>query len=258
MQNIEFITFEDILPVLRKMQRMNPLIHCMTNEVVQEITANVLLAAGASPAMVVANQEAEQFVRNASALLINLGTPYESRLVTMRSTVKSAKAAHIPWVLDPVAAGGIPWRNEIIKEFVSFRPTAIRGNASEILYLAGQGSGGKGVDSTASSDQAVNAAVELARQAQTIVVVTGEVDYATDGERILASRGGHPMITKVVGTGCSLSALVAAFIASSADDPLFAAISCCSYVNKAGEIAGSKSQGPGSFHNHYLDALFAL
>lgn len=258
MQNIEFVTFEEALPVLQKLRRMNPLIHCMTNEVVQEITANVLLAAGASPAMVVANQEAEQFVVNSSALLINLGTPYESRLVTMRGTVEAAKRANIPWVLDPVAAGGIPWRNEIIKEFVRYTPTAIRGNASEILFLAGEGAGGKGVDSTDSSDKALNGAVNLAKQAQTIVVVTGEVDYATDGKKILATKGGNPMITKVVGTGCSLSALLAAFLATSAEDPLFAAIACCAYVNRAGEIAGSKSQGPGSFHNHYLDALYTL
>lgn len=258
MQNIEFVTFENAFPVIRKMQKMNPLVHCMTNEVVQEITANVLLAAGASPAMVVADQEAEQFVVKASALLVNLGTPYESRLVTMRSTVKCANKANIPWVLDPVAAGGIPWRNEVIKEFVNLQPTAIRGNASEILFLGGEGSGGKGVDSIDSSDEALNAAVNLAKQAQTIVVVTGEVDYATDGKRILATRGGHPMITQVVGTGCSLSALLAAFLASSKDDPLFAAISCCAYVNAAGTMAGAKSKGPGSFHNNYLDALFLL
>ncbi|WP_278864579.1 hydroxyethylthiazole kinase, partial [Klebsiella quasivariicola] len=31
----------------------SPLVHCMTNDVVQTFTANVLLAVGASPAMVI-------------------------------------------------------------------------------------------------------------------------------------------------------------------------------------------------------------
>jgi hydroxyethylthiazole kinase len=256
-KDYSFIPNHSVASELDRLRAHNPLIHCVTNEVVQEITANVLLAAGASPAMVVGDGETELFASVASGLLINVGTPYAARIEAMKKAVRGAKKGSTPWVLDPVAAGGMPWRNRIINQFVELRPTAIRGNASEILYLSGVGAGGKGVDSTAKSDDAVDAAVSLAQKSGSIVVVTGETDYATDGERILATRGGSPLITKVVGTGCSLSALLAAFLAGS-DNLLVSAAACCAYVNRAGETAASRSRGPGSFHNEYLDALYNL
>lgn len=144
---------------LELLRTARPLVHCLTNEVVQEITANVLLAAGASPAMVVAEEEAGFFAGIAGGVLINIGTPYPSRLRAMHASADAARAAGRPWVLDPVAAGGIPWRDGIIREFVEKQPTVIRGNASEILALAGEKSGGKGVDSTDSSDAAVEGAM---------------------------------------------------------------------------------------------------
>ena len=123
---------------LELLRTARPLVHCLTNEVVQEITANVLLAAGASPAMVVAEEEAGFFAGIAGGVLINIGTPYPSRLRAMHASADAARAAGRPWVLDPVAAGGIPWRDGIIREFVEKQPTVIRGNASEILALAGE------------------------------------------------------------------------------------------------------------------------
>ena len=242
---------------LELLRGARPLVHCLTNEVVQEITANVLLAAGASPAMVVAEEEAGFFAGIAGGVLINIGTPYPSRLRAMHASADAAHAAGRPWVLDPVAAGGIPWRDGIIREFVEKRPTVIRGNASEILALAGEKSGGKGVDSTDSSDAAVEAAVRLATQAGSIVVVTGETDYVTDGTQTLRVTGGDPMATLVVGTGCSLSALVAAFCAVS-EDRLKASAAACALAKRAAEAARSSSSGPGSFHNAYLDALYRI
>ncbi len=253
----EVLSTVEVARELKRLRQINPLIHCLTNEVVQEITANVLLASGASPAMVVAQDEVESFASIASAILVNLGTPYESRLNAMRLAVKVANRAGIPWVLDPVAAGVMPWRNTIIQEFVSLKPTVIRGNASEILYLAGVGQGGKGVDSIDSSQVALEPAIQLAQKTGCIVAVTGKVDYITDGKRTLEAHGGHPLITKVVGTGCSLSALVAAFLVK-APDPLIAVASCCAFVNKASELATAQSAGPGSFHTHYLDMLYRL
>ena len=137
------------------------------------------------------------------------------------------------------------------------RPTVIRGNASEILALAGEKSGGKGVDSTDSSDAAVEGAMRLAGSSGSIVVVTGETDYVTDGVRTLRVTGGDPMATLVVGTGCSLSALVAAFCAVS-DDRLTASATACALAKKAAEAARRRSEGPGSFHNAYLDGLHLI
>ena len=163
----------------------------------------------------------------------------------------------MPWVLDPVAAGVIPWRDSEIRKLIALHPTVIRGNASEILALQGAGKGGKGVDSTDSSASAVHAAVELSRSTGSVVCVTGETDYATDGERILSVSGGNVMTTLVVGTGCSLSALTAAFCAAE-KDPVTAAISACALAKRAAFIAGQHAKGPGSFHNEYLDALYAI
>ncbi len=251
------VTNGEIADSLAALRQKNPLVHCITNEVVQEITANVLLACGASPAMVVGEGETAGFAKIASALLINVGTPYLNRVEIMKEAAKAAAEAGTVWVLDPVAAGGMPWRDEIIFSLLELKPTVVRGNASEIKALAGQGKGGKGVDSLDSSDSALDAAVSLARRWKTIVVVTGKTDYVTDGNEILKATGGNEMITKVVGTGCSLSAMVGAFV-STASDPLVGAAACCAYVKKASENAFALSSGPGSFHVAYLDALYNL
>ena len=139
-----------------------PLVHCLTNQVVQEITANVLLSAGASPAMIIAKEEVSSFVRIASALLVNVGTLTLEQAEVMHLAVDAANRAGVPWVFDPVAAGLIPWRDRMINGLLELKPTVIRGNASEIMALAGAGKGGKGVDSRDSSDAALSAAQNLA------------------------------------------------------------------------------------------------
>ena len=234
-----------------------PLVHCLTNEVVQEITANVLLAAGVSPAMVVASDEVTEFARIASALLINVGTPFPDRIHSMKKAIEAANASKTPWVLDPVAAGVLTWRDEIIRDLIELTPTVIRGNASEILALAGLGHGGQGVDSTDSSRAALNAAQDLARKVHCIVVVTGEEDYVTDGKTTIAIPGGHVLATLVVGTGCSLSALVAAFLAID-DNSLEATAGAMMLAKRAQEKAFERAQTPGSFRTAYIDALYEI
>lgn len=248
---------ETIATHLFHVKQTAPLVHCITNDVVQEITANVLLAIGASPAMVIACEEAAHFAAISSSLLINIGTPRPESLEAMHLAAKSAVRHNVPWVLDPVAAGVIPWRDKMIKGLLALHPSVIRGNASEIRALAGMGKGGKGVDSTDSSEAALEAAVALARNFRTIVCVTGATDYATDGNEILACTGGTPKSTIVVGTGCSLSAMVAAFIAQT-EHPLEAVISACALAKRAAQQAASVARGPGSFAVAYIDALNLL
>lgn len=255
--NITALSGPETARMLAALREKKPLVHCLTNEVVQEITANVLLAAGASPAMVVAEEEAAYFAGVADAVLINIGTPYPARLRAMHASAAAARAAGRPWVLDPVAAGGIPWRDGVIEAFVRERPDVIRGNASEILALAGMGSGGKGVDSTDDSSAAVEAAALLARRTGGVVGVTGAADYITDGERVLSVSGGNPMATLVVGTGCSLSALAAAFCGACGDF-LTATAAACALAKKAAESAAPAAKGPGSFRDAYLDALWLI
>ena len=128
----------EILPLsiaadeLARFRASAPLVHILTNEVVQEISANVLLAAGASPAMIVAEEEVAAFAAHAGALLINVGTLYPARLSAMRLAVAAAVQADVPWTLDPVAVGALAYCMQFCRELLASRPAAIRGNASEI------------------------------------------------------------------------------------------------------------------------------
>lgn len=177
------------LHILHQFRTRSPLTHCMTNDVVQTFTANVLLALGASPAMVIEAEEAEQFAALADALLINVGTLTAPRAQAMRRAIESAVAAGKPWTLDPVAVGALTFRTRFCHQILSLKPAAIRGNASEILALAGMSAGGRGVDTTDTASSALPAAQALARQTNAIIVVTGEVDYITDGQRTRTVTG---------------------------------------------------------------------
>lgn len=248
-----------------------PLVHLLTNEVVQEITANVLLAAGASPAMIVAEEEVAPFAAISGALLINVGTLYPARLSAMRLAVATAAQTGVPWTLDPVAVGVLAYRTRFCCELLEQRPAAIRGNASEVLALAGAAgladgveggghAGGRGVDTLSSSDVAIDAAQQLARMSGAIVAVTGRTDYITDGDAVWATPWGHPLMTRVVGAGCALSALVAAFTAGAANaaNRLNAVAAACAVAGLCGEWAAAGCDGPGSFKGAFLDALYRL
>lgn len=256
-------TRPDVLPGNRaaacfnQFKRQPPLIHCLTNEVVQELTANVLLALGASPAMVVEPQEAAQFSRVADALLINIGTLNAARADSMLAAVDAANQAEKPWVFDPVAVGGLEYRTTFARRLLTLRPAAIRGNASEIMVLSGLPARGRGVDSQDDSLAALPAARVLARNCGAIVAVTGETDYITDGERDWAVTGGDVLMTRVVGTGCSLSAVVAAFC-SVPGDRLDNIATACRVMALAGERAMAHCSGPGSFTPAFLDILYQL
>ena len=234
-----------------------PLVHNITNVVVANLTANALLAIGASPAMVQAEEEVGEFARVADALVVNLGTVTAERAAAMRIAVAAAVEAGKPWVLDPVAVGAIGFRTRLAEDLIRQRPTAIRGNASEILSLAGFGGAGRGVDSSARSESARLAATQLARATGATAAVTGPVDYVTDGTRLIAVRNGHPMMTRVTGTGCTATAILGACAAVEADG-VAASAHALVLIGVAGEIAAERASGPGSFQVAMLDALHGL
>lgn len=248
---------EQAARVLTLFSQHPPLIHCMTNDVVQGFTANVLLAVGASPAMVIDQQEAAQFSAIASGLLINVGTLTRSRSAAMLAAVTAATQQQRPWTLDPVAVGALSLRSDFCQQLLAYHPAAIRGNASEIMALAGQTISGRGVDSLHGSLQAVEAGHLLARATQAVVVISGEQDYLCDGENTLTVSGGDPLMTRVVGTGCALSALVAAFT-TLAGSRLENLATACWLFARAGEQARRQAAGPGSFRSHFIDALWQL
>lgn len=234
-----------------------PLTQCLTNIVAAPLTANVLLAAGAAPAMVDNPHEAGDFARLAGGLLVNLGTPYDDTTAGMRAAVRGAREEATPWVLDPVAVGALAWRTALAHELLETEPPAvIRGNASEILGLAG-GAGGRGVDATHSTDDGAAAATQLAQQHGCTVAVSGPVDQLTDGRRTVRIRNGHPLMTRVTGVGCALGALIAA-AAAVEPDPLVAAATATGALTLAADQASAEHPGPGSFAVALLDRLAAL
>jgi hydroxyethylthiazole kinase len=204
-----------------------------------------------------AAEEAAPFATIAGAVLINVGTIVPEGTDAMLAAARSAQRAGRPWVLDPVAVGALPLRTRVANELLQLRPTIIRGNASEILALAGAGAGGKGVDSTDTSDAAIGTARDLARRTGAVVAVSGVTDYVTDGEAVVAVPGGHVLMTRVTGLGCALGAVLAAFAAVVAS-PLRAAVSGSAVYGAAGARAGSRTAHPGSFAVAFLDELSAI
>ncbi|WP_250533807.1 hydroxyethylthiazole kinase [Caballeronia sp. AZ10_KS36] len=250
----------DLFSFVTRVRERAPLVHCLTNLVVTNFTANVLLAIGAAPAMVVAREEAAQFAPLANALLINLGTLDVPQMRAMRAAVDAANSAGTPWVLDPVAVGPLAFRTEFALELLDAKPAVIRGNASEIISLSGGEASGRGVDSTATTDAALDAAQILALKTQAVVAVTGATDYITDGRRVIALSNGSPLMTRVTGVGCALSATVAALVgaAQSGDEHLTATIAAIAYSTVAGELAAREAALPGSFAVAYLDGLASV
>jgi hydroxyethylthiazole kinase len=248
---------QDLADALTALRAKPPLVQCLTNIVVAGWTANVLLAVGAAPAMVDNPQEAGQFATIAGGVLVNLGTPYDDTARAMHLAVAGAKQMGTPWVLDPVAAGALVWRTTLAHQLLrEARPTIVRGNASEILALAG-GAGGRGVESVDSPEAAVGAAKDLASQQHCVVAVSGPTDHITDGERVVRLSNGHPWLTIVTGGGCALGALMAAF-AAVVPDAVVAAAAATAMLTVAAESAAKQTRGPGSFAVALLDELSLL
>lgn len=242
---------------LAALRAASPLTHCITNVVVSNHTANVLLAAGASPAMVHAPEEAGELAAAAGGLLVNLGTVTAEQGAAARVAVAAANAAGTPWVLDPVAVGPLSMRTALARELLASGPAVVRANASEVLALAG-GAGGRGVDATAGPEAALDAARALAAEHGAVVAISGPVDHLVDpAGPVLTVPGGDVLLTRITGAGCALGALVAAFLAV-APTPLRAAAAAHAVVAIAAERASSAARGPGSFAVGHLDELSRL
>lgn len=242
--------------VLQRIRDQKPLILNLTNNVVQSITANMLLAVGGVPVMLTHTQEIRDLLHScANGMLVNVGTLSAEQAETMLTAVTDAAEAGIPWVLDPVAVGLLKFRTQVCKQLLQTPPAMIRGNASEIIALAGaQGALCRGVESSAESIAALPAAKALASQTGAAVLVTGETDYMTDGQRTITCTNGHELMTRVTGVGCAMGALCAACLAC-ADNALEAAVATAAILGLAGERAAAQYPHPGSFAAALLDEL---
>jgi len=240
---------------LEVLRVQSPLVHNITNFVVMNFTANALLSIGASPVMAHAVEEVEDMVSMAGALVINIGTLSPDWVKGMKLAMKKAIVMGKPIILDPVGAGATPYRNQVLTELLDIAsPTIIRGNASEIMALAGSDIQTKGVDSAADSSDSLEAALALSKRYGSVVSVSGETDVIVSGGEVAYVYNGVPLMTRVTGMGCSASAIAGAFAAIQPDS-FKAAISAAVLMGVCGEIAFQKTQSPGSFQIAFLDAL---
>lgn len=250
------------LPVLRAVRARRPLIHNITNQVVMNFTANALLAIGASPAMVHAEEEVVGFVGLAQALVVNIGTLTMPALRSMTLAATKARRLAIPWVLDPVGVGATPMRDTAARDLAGLAPAVIRGNAGEIIALArltgfaGPTARQKGVDSLSGSEEAVEAARALSDTTGAVVAVTGAIDYVVSARTVHGVSGGHPVSQAVTGTGCAATALTGACLAVA--PPTEAALAALTAMKLAAGRAAGSASGPASFAISFVDELHAL
>ncbi|ASE64126.1 hydroxyethylthiazole kinase [Chryseobacterium indologenes] len=253
------MTMEKILwQHVQLVRQKSPLVHNITNYVVMNNTANALLAAGASPIMAHAHSEIKEMVSIAHALVVNIGTLDEYWAESMRLAAETAHMLHKPWVLDPVGAGATSFRDQTLQHLLQFHPTVIRGNASEIIALAKTHTTvTKGVDSTAASYDAVEAAQILVNRYNTIVCISGKTDIILSQNQSIQIKNGHALMTKVTGLGCSATALIGAFIGVT-EDKSSGTAAAMALLGIAGELAVRESNGPGSLQVHLTDKLYNM
>ncbi len=243
---------------LNNMREKKPLVHNITNYVVMNSTANALLACGASPVMAHAQGEVQEMVSFAGALVLNIGTLTPYWIDSMLMAGKRANEMNVPIILDPVGSGATTLRTQAAKRLIdNLSIQVVRGNASEVLSLAQEGSRTKGVDAIHSVDEAADAAIVLARELDTTLAITGEVDLITDGVRVYMVYNGHELMGYVTGTGCTATALIGAFLAVDKDS-VDAATTALAYFGLAGEKGAESAKAPGSFQVALLDALFSI
>jgi len=243
---------------LAQVRLQNPLIHNITNIVVTNFTANGLLALGASPFMADAHEEVKDVAKMSGAVVLNIGTLNEHTIQSMLLAGQSANTNGVPVVLDPVGAGATAYRTKITNMLTDqIKFSAIRGNVAEIANVVGDEWSSKGVDAGEGDGDITALAQKAARILGCVVIITGKDDVISDGVTTYIASNGHPLLTKVTGTGCLLTSIVGAFLAVSEGAFLEAAVEAISFYGVAAEIAAqlTASLGPGSFQMELLNQL---
>jgi hydroxyethylthiazole kinase len=247
----------DLSSILQRVREENPLVHNITNVVVTNFTANGLLSLGASPVMAYAPEEASDMVRISRALVLNIGTLNKDVVHSMILAGKTANELGIPVIFDPVGAGATPFRTEMAhKVMKEVKISVLRGNGAEVANVLGKDWEIKGVDGGEHQGNRLELAVQAAKKFNTIVVITGKDDVLTDGETTYLVSNGHPLLTKVTGTGCLLTSVIGAF-AGVDSNHLRAALSALTFYGIAAEKAVDRvgDLRPGSFQIEFLNQL---
>ncbi|MBB5323073.1 hydroxyethylthiazole kinase [Anoxybacillus tepidamans] len=246
-----------VAELLDKVRKANPLVHNITNVVVTNFTANGLLALGASPVMAYAKEEVADMAKIAGALVLNIGTLNETEIEAMLIAGKSANEHGVPVIFDPVGAGATCYRTETARKIIrELNVSIIRGNAAEIANVIGEHWTIKGVDAGEGNGDVVALAKKAAQQLGTVVAITGKDDVVTNGSTTYIIHNGHPLLTKVTGTGCLVTSVIGAFAAVEKNF-VHAATSALISYGVAAEMAANEvgEQGPGSFQIAFLNQL---
>ncbi len=233
-----------VADILARLRDRGPRVHCITNTVAQNFTANVLLAAGALPSMTISPDEIVSFIASADALLVNLGTFDAERRAAVDVALAAVDTARMPWVLDPVFIESSPGRAQYAREVLARSPSVVRLNPAEFSPLFG-------------GEPADDAAPRVAKACSTVVALTGGTDIVTDGVRHVSLANGHAHMGLVTAMGCAASALVCAALAVETDAWL-AAVAAIAGLGVAGEIAGATARGPGSYAAAIIDAVHGI
>jgi len=255
--------------MLVSVREKSPIVHNITNYVTVNDCANILLACGASPIMADDIEEAADITSICAALNINIGTLNKNTIPSMFAAGKKANELAHPVLLDPVGAGASLLRTNTAAELVrEIKFSVIRGNISEIKALFSGTASTRGVDaseldaiSEKNLDEAVKYVKSVAAENDCIIAVTGAIDIVADKEKAYIITNGHPIMSRITGSGCMLSAMITAYIAANPENMLCAAAAAVAAMGLCGEKAKlrmNEKDGNSSFRNYLIDEIFNL
>lgn len=247
---------ESLLSDLTQIKEKSPVILNLTNYVAMSFNANALLALGASPIMSESPKELKELLTISGALVVNMGTLNEKFCERAEKAAEMANTLGKPIVFDPVGAGATSLRTQFANDFVShFKPSSVRGNASEVLAVFGKRGMTKGVDTALSSDAAFEVLKDMVLPCS--LTISGERDYVLSPTKKASSQHGSSLMTRVTAMGCTATAITGAFLAVN-PDIFSASLNAMIVMGIAGEKAAHKADGPGTFQSCFLDALYRL
>jgi len=252
------LEIDRLTKILSTVRERQPIVHAITNWVTANDVANALHAVGARPIMAFTPEEVKQIASGADALVLNLGTPSPLGIKSMLRAGDQAMTLGRPVIFDPVGVGASSFRMDASKRILSeLRPTVIKGNRAEIGFLAGKGGKLAGIDALTGPEDLLTAAEHLSKTSGAVVAVSGPQDLIVFSGQKMTVENGHPMMGRVTGLGCILTALIGAFAAVD-DDPMVATVGAVAFLGLAGEQAALQAKGPGTFKTTLFDILFTL
>ena len=234
------------LAIRRELDRRRPRVHAVAGDVVTPFIVEVAGALGARPSVTHAPDEVRHLAAGATGVLVNLAQPDPPRREGALQAAEAARAAKVPWVLDPVLAQATPERRKQAVRLLAHGPAIIKPNHAELAVLAPQAAQG-------TPEEAARA---LARKTGAVVLVSDEVDIVSDGARLERICGGHVFMDTMSGYGCALGMACAVLLTVAA--PFEAALLAARLFKAAGARAAVRAAGPGSFRTAFVDALWAL